>query len=241
MPAAPHCSCPGPPRTTCLPLFSSKDPEERARGPLARLTEPETGVSLGERDPVGATETVQRFNGPKPYQLWSLGYCAQGWSFPAPQARARAALRFGVGRTWQEGQHRTKEEGSEAERASGYLSPLLVPPLGSSRPRQGCRRAIRFPQPRAAPYQPQARTRQTRALLRGLAEPSRCLASSRPRLRTALWEVWFPITSSGGPPPPHVLSEPSSAWVAGVFTRLGALSCRMLTGQGLADVPKTHF
>ena len=95
-PTARHCSCPGPPRSTCLPLSSSKDPEERARGPLARLTEPEAGVSLGERDPEGARETVQRFNGPKPSQLWSLGYCAQGWSFPAPQARARAALRFGV-------------------------------------------------------------------------------------------------------------------------------------------------
>lgn len=174
--------------------------------------------------PKGATETVQRFHGPKPRPLWSLGYGSQGWSFPAPPMWGSGEGGPGVSAP-----HRTKEEATEGARASGYLGPRLAPRLRPSRPRQRCSRPSSFPQPPAAPHQPRVSSRRTRALWRGPVEPSRRPASSRPRprccglrggarsarLRTALWEVWFSMTSRGTAPAPAPTRSPRSLTVGG--------------------------
>lgn len=91
------------PRSTCLPFFSLKDRRKRP-GAARRGGRSQTLGCLPRRTrttpflpPKGETETVQRVHGPKPSPLWSFGYCSQGWSIPAPEARARTASRFAAG------------------------------------------------------------------------------------------------------------------------------------------------
>lgn len=144
-------------------------------------------------------------------------------------------------------QHRTKEERSEGGKKRGYLDPPLVPPLGPSRPRQGCSPATRLPQPSvcpqhlAAPHSTRASTRRTRALLRGPAEPRQApgVLSARPReLRPLGWREGRALrhahSTLGGvvsgylprvPAPHRVLPAPARSWAVGVFTRLSLWCC----------------
>lgn len=187
---------------------------------------------------------MQRVNGPTPSPLWSFGYCSQGWRIPAPQARARTALRFAAG----------VREGSARADGAAHRGTRTRLPGFSARPSarfprwclQGCSRAPTFPQAGAARHQTRASRARTRALLRGPLSPGRSLPSSglspgragppgrgeerAPRLRTVPWEVWCRLTCPAPSP-----RRPSSRAAGG---RLLAAEQRYPAGIGQATAQR---